>query len=95
MFSTVIPIFLQSYALKRMGANAFAMLGSLGPVTTILAGYAFLGETIDRARGVTALSALPGNRAATPGFSRPAHLKAMLAHGTPPIPLLARLIGAS
>ena len=52
-------------------------------------------ELEDCARGVTALSALPGNRAATPGFSRPAHLKAMLAHGTPPIPLLARLIGAS
>jgi hypothetical protein len=43
---------------------------------------------------VPASSALPGNRATTPGFSRPAHLKAMLSHGTPPIPLLARLIGA-
>ena len=52
-------------------------------------------ELEDRARGVSTSSALPGNRAATPGFSRPAHLKAMLSHGTPPIPLLARLIGAS
>jgi len=51
-------------------------------------------ELEDRARGVSASSALPGNRATTPGFSRPAHLKAMLSHGTPPIPLLARLIGA-
>ena len=51
-------------------------------------------ELEDRARGVPASSALPGNRATTPGFSRPAHLKAMLSHGTPPIPLLARLIGA-
>ena len=52
-------------------------------------------ELEDRARGLTTSHALPGNRAATPGFSRPAHLKAMLSHGTPPIPLLARLIGAS
>jgi len=51
-------------------------------------------ELEDRARGVSASSALPGNRATTPGFSRPAHLTAMLSHGTPPIPLLARLIGA-
>ena len=52
-------------------------------------------ELEDRARGLTTSHALPGNRATTPGFSRPAHLKAMLSHGTPPIPLLARLIGAS
>jgi uncharacterized protein (DUF885 family) len=38
---------------------------------------------------------LPGNRPATAGFSRPTHLRAMLQHGTPPIPLLERLMGAS
>lgn len=36
---------------------------------------------------------LPGNRVATPGFSRPTHLRAVLSHGTPPIPLLERLLG--
>ncbi|MGI9096798.1 MAG: DUF885 domain-containing protein [Candidatus Limnocylindrus sp.] len=51
-------------------------------------------ELEDRARGVPASSPLPGGRAATQGFSRPAHLAAMLSHGTPPIPLLARLIDA-
>ncbi|MFM8279593.1 MAG: DUF885 domain-containing protein [Candidatus Limnocylindrus sp.] len=59
-------------------------------------------EVEDRARTVAALAAgapapvagaLPGRRPATPGFSRPAHLRAMLRHGTPPIPLLERLMG--
>jgi uncharacterized protein (DUF885 family) len=35
---------------------------------------------------------LPGVRADTPGFDRRAHLDAVLAHGTPPIPLLRRLV---
>jgi uncharacterized protein (DUF885 family) len=57
-------------------------------------------ELEDRARaaasGVSVGDAgLPGNRPATAGFSRPAHLRAMLQHGTPPIPLLERLMGAS
>jgi len=38
---------------------------------------------------------LPGNRPDAAGFSRPAHLRAMLQHGTPPIPLLERLMAAS
>jgi uncharacterized protein (DUF885 family) len=36
---------------------------------------------------------LPGSRVETPGFSRPKHLRAVLSHGTPPIPLLERLLG--
>jgi len=35
---------------------------------------------------------LPGNRVETPGFSRQNHLRAVLSHGTPPIPLLERLL---
>ena len=38
---------------------------------------------------------LPGNRPPVEGFSRPAHLRAMLQHGTPPIPLLERLMRAT
>ena len=54
-------------------------------------------ELEDRARaalsgGANQHDGLPGNRPATPGFSRPAHLRAMLKHGTPPIPLLERLM---
>ncbi len=56
-------------------------------------------ELEDRARAAASgvpggNTGLPGNRPATAGFSRPAHLRAMLQHGTPPIPLLERLMGA-
>jgi drug/metabolite transporter (DMT)-like permease len=33
-FSTVLPVFLQAEALKRIGANQFALLGALGPLST-------------------------------------------------------------
>ena len=46
IFSTVLPIFMQSGALKRIGANHFAVLGALGPLCTILAGYVALGERL-------------------------------------------------
>ena len=32
-FSTVLPMFLQAEALKRIGANHFALLGAVGPVS--------------------------------------------------------------
>jgi len=61
-------------------------------------------EVEDRARAAAAKrvgaaaptpEALPGRRPSTPGFSRSAHLRAMLSHGTPPIPLLERLMGVA
>jgi drug/metabolite transporter (DMT)-like permease len=33
-FSTVLPLFLQAEALKRIGANHFALVGAIGPVST-------------------------------------------------------------
>jgi drug/metabolite transporter (DMT)-like permease len=35
-FSTVLPVFLQAEALKRIGASHFALLGALGPLSTAL-----------------------------------------------------------
>jgi drug/metabolite transporter (DMT)-like permease len=32
-FSTVVPVFLQAEALKRIGANHFALIGAVGPVS--------------------------------------------------------------
>jgi drug/metabolite transporter (DMT)-like permease len=32
-FSTVVPVFLQAEALKRIGANHFAIIGAVGPVS--------------------------------------------------------------
>lgn len=39
---TVLPVFLVAEALKRIGANRFALIGALGPVTTVLADFALL-----------------------------------------------------
>ena len=39
---TVLPVFLVAEALKRIGANNFALIGGLGPVTTVLADFALL-----------------------------------------------------
>ncbi len=46
VFATVIPSYLISYAIKGLGANNFSVLGSLGPVSTIVLAYFFLGETL-------------------------------------------------
>lgn len=47
MVSTVIPSFLISSAIKRLGASNFAIYGSLGPISTIILAVIFLGERID------------------------------------------------
>ena len=42
--STVLPVFITTEALKRIGANQVALLGALGPVTTIFFGWLGLDE---------------------------------------------------
>jgi drug/metabolite transporter (DMT)-like permease len=39
---TVLPVFLVAEALKRIGANHFALIGALGPLTTVFADFALL-----------------------------------------------------
>jgi drug/metabolite transporter (DMT)-like permease len=39
---TALPVFLVAEALKRIGANQFALIGALGPVTTVLADFVLL-----------------------------------------------------
>lgn len=46
IFSTVLPVFITSEALRRIGANQVALVGALGPVTTIFFGWAGLDETM-------------------------------------------------
>jgi drug/metabolite transporter (DMT)-like permease len=53
-FSTVVPLFLQAEALKRIGANHFALLGALGPVSVALTSALGLDEPF------TAVQALGG-----------------------------------
>ena len=44
--STAIPVFMTSEALRRIGANTVAIVGALGPVTTIAFGYMGLDEVM-------------------------------------------------
>lgn len=46
IFSTIIPVFMQSAAIKRMGAAHASMIGMLGPVATIFMGWAILDEIL-------------------------------------------------
>lgn len=45
LFSTVLPAFLIAEGLRRIGASMTAIIGSVGPVVTLLLGVLFLGES--------------------------------------------------
>jgi drug/metabolite transporter (DMT)-like permease len=44
--STAVPVFMTSEALRRVGANTVAIIGALGPVTTIALGWLGLEEVM-------------------------------------------------
>lgn len=46
IFSTVLPVFLLSYAIRRIGSSSTALIGSIGPVVTIALAFAFLDEAV-------------------------------------------------
>ncbi|HEX8040219.1 MAG TPA: DMT family transporter, partial [Chryseosolibacter sp.] len=46
LMSTVIPSYLISESIKRIGADHSAIVASIGPVSTIVQAYIFLGEPI-------------------------------------------------
>ena len=45
VFSTVLPVWLVSEAMRQLGAGPTAMIGSLGPVITLLLAWLLLGES--------------------------------------------------
>ena len=44
--STIVPSFMIGEAIRRIGASNVAIIGSLGPISTIIMAYIFLGEQI-------------------------------------------------
>jgi drug/metabolite transporter (DMT)-like permease len=46
VFSTVLPVFMTAEALRRIGANQVALIGALGPVSTIFLGWVGLDEAM-------------------------------------------------
>ncbi|AXT49951.1 DMT family transporter [Aquimarina sp. BL5] len=47
-FSTIIPSYLISYAIGKLGASNVAIIGSLGPISTIILAFFFLGESLSQ-----------------------------------------------
>jgi drug/metabolite transporter (DMT)-like permease len=46
VFATIVPVFLAAEALKRIGANQFALLGGVSPVVTVFAAAVGLEEPV-------------------------------------------------
>jgi drug/metabolite transporter (DMT)-like permease len=46
IFSTVLPVFLLSFAIRRIGSGNASLIGSIGPVSTVYMAYVFLGEHV-------------------------------------------------
>ena len=46
VFSTVLPVWLLSEAIRQLGAGTAAMIGSLGPVVTLFLAWLVLGEPL-------------------------------------------------
>ncbi len=44
IFSTLLPVFLLSHAIRRIGSGNTSLIGSIGPVSTLLMAYVFLQE---------------------------------------------------
>lgn len=44
--STVLPVFMLSFAIRRIGSGSASLIGTIGPVSTIYMAYVFLGEHI-------------------------------------------------
>lgn len=81
VFSTVLPVFWLSAAIRRIGAARTAMIGSLGPVLTIGMGALFLREPMSVAQAVGTLLVVGGVSFASfsrraPAASAPAKVQA-------------------
>ena len=47
ILGTVIPSFLMGIGLKRAGSEKFAIIGTIGPVGTVILAWAVLGEALN------------------------------------------------
>lgn len=46
LFSTVLPVFLLTAGIRRIGSGEASLIGSIGPVFTIYLAHVFLGESV-------------------------------------------------
>jgi drug/metabolite transporter (DMT)-like permease len=59
-FSTVLPAFMLSEGIRRIGAGKASIIGSAGPVFTIALAYLLLGETLSADQMIGAVLVLAG-----------------------------------
>jgi drug/metabolite transporter (DMT)-like permease len=57
---TALPVLLVAESLRRIGANHFALIGALGPVTTVLADFALLDGALSAVQIVGAALVISG-----------------------------------
>ena len=60
VFSTVLPVWLMSEGIRRVGSSRASMIGTVGPILTIGMGYFFLDEPIALVQMAGALLVLAG-----------------------------------
>jgi drug/metabolite transporter (DMT)-like permease len=60
ILSTVLPSFLISEAIRRIGATKVAIIGSIGPISTIMLANIFLGERINTFQWLGAIVVISG-----------------------------------
>lgn len=60
LFSTVLPSFLISEGIRLIGAGNAAIIGSVGPISTIVLAYLFLGERLSSWQWVGAALVISG-----------------------------------
>lgn len=46
IFSTLLPVFLLSHAIRRIGSGSTSLIGSVGPISTIFLAWVFLSEQV-------------------------------------------------
>jgi drug/metabolite transporter (DMT)-like permease len=60
LFSTVIPVFAQAAAIRRIGSGPAALIGTIGPMLTIAFGWWILGEPMSLAQLIGAVLVVAG-----------------------------------
>ena len=60
VFSTILPVFMLSAAIRRIGSPKTALIGTLGPVLTIFFSWWLLGEPISMAQIVGTVLVVTG-----------------------------------
>ena len=60
ILATVLPVFLMSYAIRRIGPSSTSLIGSIGPISTLYLAYVFLDEGVSLLQGVGSALILAG-----------------------------------